>query len=413
MARPRSQELFDEAKKHIPGGVNSPVRAFRGVGGTPGFLARAAGSFLFDVDGNRYLDYVGSWGPMLLGHAHPAIIEAVTRAAQDGTSFGAPTEREGLFAAAIKHAVPSIDKLRLVSSGTEATMAALRVARGFTGRDVIVKIDGAYHGHADCLLVAAGSGAATLGIPGSAGVTAGTAADTLTVAWNDLAGMLNIFAAQQDGPENKRVAAVIVEPVCGNMGCVAPAAGYLAALRALCDEYGALLIFDEVMTGFRVARGGAQARYGVKPDLTCLGKIVGGGLPAAAYGGRADIMDRVAPLGPVYQAGTLSGNPLAVAAGLAMIALLEDETIYDGLEAYGAKLTAGLTALARGSRRPRAAQSRGLDVDLLRPRARGDRLRLGQTRRHCALRPLLSRHARRRRVPATVTVRGGVQFGDP
>jgi glutamate-1-semialdehyde 2,1-aminomutase len=342
MERPRSRTLFSEAKAVIPGGVNSPVRAFRGVGGDPVFVARGKGPYLYDVDGNEYVDYVGSWGPLLLGHAHPAVLEAVREAAADGTSFGAPTEREVRFAQQICRAVPSIQKVRLVSSGTEATMAALRLARGYTGRDVVVKIDGGYHGHADCLLVAAGSGAATLGIPGSAGVTAGTAADTLTVAWNDLAAVQALFEAHAGGPPNKQIAAIIVEPVCGNMGCVPPRDGYLEGLRALTTKYGAVLIFDEVMTGFRVAFGGAQARYGITPDLTCLGKVIGGGLPAAAYGGRAEIMDRVAPDGPVYQAGTLSGNPLAVAAGAKMLELLDRPGTYEQLEASSRRLTDGL-----------------------------------------------------------------------
>jgi glutamate-1-semialdehyde 2,1-aminomutase len=340
--RPRSRALFARAAQVIPGGVNSPVRAFRAVGGDPVFFARGSGCLLEDVDGHRYIDYVGSWGPLILGHAHPEILAALAAAAADGTSFGAPTEREVAFAELLCRVVPSLERVRLVSSGTEATMSALRLARGCTGRPRIVKIDGAYHGHADALLVAAGSGAATLGIPGSAGVTEGAAQDTLTVAWNDLAGMERLFADQ-----GERIAAVIVEPVCGNMGCVPPRPGYLEGLRELTRRHGALLIFDEVMTGFRVAYGGAQARYGIQPDLTCLGKIIGGGLPAAAYGGRADLMERIAPVGPVYQAGTLSGNPLAVAAGLRMVELLADGAIYARLEQLGARLEAGLLQAAR------------------------------------------------------------------
>jgi glutamate-1-semialdehyde 2,1-aminomutase len=340
MNRQRSQQLFTEARRHIPGGVNSPVRAFRGVGGDPVFFARGQGPYLYDADGNEYVDYVGSWGPLLFGHAHPEVLAAIADAARDGTSFGAPTEREVLFAEEICKLVPSMQKVRLVSSGTEATMSALRLARGFTGRHKIVKIDGAYHGHADCLLVAAGSGAATLGIPGSAGVTPGTAADTLTVAWNDEAAMRELFRAHP-----QQIAAVIVEPVCGNMGCVPPEPGYLAMLRALTRAEGALLIIDEVMTGFRVALGGAQALYGVDPDLTCLGKVIGGGLPAAAYGGKAEIMDRIAPDGPVYQAGTLSGNPLAVAAGRKMLELLQKPGTYEKLETASKHLTDGLSAL--------------------------------------------------------------------
>ena len=340
--RDKSHALFEAAKERIPGGVNSPVRAFRGVGGEPVFFARGKGPYLFDVDGNEYVDYVGSWGPLIVGHAHEEILDAIARAAADGTSFGAPTEREVLFAAELCQAVPSMQMVRLCSSGTEATMAALRVARGFTRRDKIVKIDGGYHGASDCLLAAAGSGAATLGIPGSAGVTPGTAADTLTVAWNDQAAMRALFDANPG-----QIAAVIVEPVCGNMGCVPPAKGYLEALRQLTREAGTLLIFDEVMTGFRVAFGGAQALYGVTPDLTTLGKIVGGGLPVGAYGGTREIMSVVAPLGPVYQAGTLSGNPLAVAAGMKMLELLKRKGTYETLERTSAQLCDGLAAIAR------------------------------------------------------------------
>lgn len=338
-SRYRSAELFSRARRVIPGGVNSPVRAFRAVGGDPVFFARGAGPHLWDVDGNRYIDYVGSWGPMILGHADPDVLLAVAAAAQDGTSFGAPTEREVDFAELLCRSVPSMQRVRLVSSGTEATMAALRLARGFTGRSKIVKIDGAYHGHADSLLVAAGSGAATLGLPGSAGVTPGAAQDTLTVAWNQLTALRQLFAEHKDGAGISQIAAVIVEPVCGNMGCVPPQEGYLQALSELTREHGALLIFDEVMTGFRLAFGGAQELYGITPDLTCLGKIVGGGLPAAAYGGRADVMEHVAPSGPVYQAGTLSGNPLAVAAGLTMLRKLDaDRGVYDRLEQAAARL---------------------------------------------------------------------------
>jgi glutamate-1-semialdehyde 2,1-aminomutase len=340
MNRKRGSQLFDEAKRVIPGGVNSPVRAFRGVGGDPVFVARGQGPYLYDVDGNEYVDYVGSWGPLLLGHAHPEVLAAIEEAARSGTSFGAPTEREVRFAEQILKLVPSMQKVRLVSSGTEATMSALRLARGFTGRSKIVKIDGGYHGHADCLLVAAGSGAATLGIPGSAGVTPGTAADTLTVAWNDEAAMREVIATRQ-------IAAVIVEPVCGNIGCVPPQPGYLQALRENTREAGTLLIFDEVMTGFRVALGGAQALYHIDPDLTCLGKVIGGGLPAAAYGGKAEIMDRIAPDGPVYQAGTLSGNPLAVAAGQKMLELIARPGSYEKLEAASKHLTDGLSAILR------------------------------------------------------------------
>ena len=345
-----SQALFARARAVIPGGVNSPVRAFRGVGGEPVFVARAEGPYLFDSDGNRYIDYVGSWGPMILGHAQPEILAAIIDATRSGTSFGAPTEREVVFAELLCRCVPSMQRVRLVSSGTEATMSALRVARGFTGRHKFVKIDGAYHGHADSLLVAAGSGAATLGIPGSAGVTPGAAQDTLTVAWNDLPAMQRLFAEHRDAAGHSTIAAVIVEPVCGNMGCVPPQPGYLQALSTLTRESGALLIFDEVMTGFRVAFGGAQALYGIQPDLTCLGKIVGGGLPLAAYGGRADVMECIAPSGPVYQAGTLSGNPLAVAAGMKQIELLQQQPdLYARLDRATARLGQELANIVRAA----------------------------------------------------------------
>ena len=335
----RSKELFERARRSIPGGVNSPVRAFAAVGGEPIFVRRAGGARFDSVDGVSYLDYVLSWGPLLFGHAHPAIVRAAAGALEGGMSYGAPHEGEVTLAEAIRAAVPSIEKARLVSSGTEATMSAVRVARGFTGRDKIVKADGGYHGHADLLLVAAGSGAATLGIPGSAGVTVGAAKDTLLVPYNDA----EAVAAVLRGGD---VAAVIIEPVAGNMGCVAPRAGYLEALRELCTRHGTVLIFDEVITGFRIARGGAQERYGVTADLTCLGKILGGGLPLAAYGGRADILAKVAPDGPVYQAGTLSGNPVAVAAGLATLELCKDPELYPHLEALGARMEAGMIAAA-------------------------------------------------------------------
>ncbi|MBE7448213.1 MAG: glutamate-1-semialdehyde 2,1-aminomutase [Kofleriaceae bacterium] len=321
----RSQEIFARAQGLIPGGVNSPVRACRQVGCEPRFLARGEGSRVYDADGNEYLDLVGSWGPLILGHAHPEVLEAIGRAMAHGTTFGAPTELEVEFAAALCAAVPSIERVRAVSSGTEATMSALRLARGFTGRDKIVKIDGAYHGHTDSLLVAAGSGAATLGLPGSAGVTAGAARDTLVVPHNDLPALEAVLAAGD-------VAAVIVEAIPGNMGCVPPAPDYPQTLRALTAAHGALLVYDEVMTGFRVAYGGAQALHGVTPDLTCLGKIVGGGLPAAAFGGRADVMELLAPVGKVYQAGTLSGNPLAMAAGLKTLELLRRPGAYERLD---------------------------------------------------------------------------------
>jgi glutamate-1-semialdehyde 2,1-aminomutase len=340
-----SHALFERARDLLPGGVNSPVRAFRAVGGTPPFIARAAGARVWDEDGNAYLDYVGSWGPMILGHAHPAVVSAVREQAGLGTSFGAPCRLEVEMAEALRRFVPSLEMVRMVNSGTEATMAAVRLARGATGRPKIVKFEGCYHGHGDAFLIKAGSGAATFGTPDSPGVTEGTARDTLTAAFNDLESVRRRFAAHPGG-----VAAVIVEPVAGNMGVVLPRPGFLEGLRELCTAQGALLAFDEVMTGFRVAKGGAQERYGVRPDLTTLGKVIGGGLPVGAYGGRRDLMSLVAPAGPVYQAGTLSGNPLAMAAGLAALRAIEsDPGLYDRLEALGAKLEEGLrAAILRG-----------------------------------------------------------------
>jgi glutamate-1-semialdehyde 2,1-aminomutase len=338
VAEPRaSGRLLAAAERRIPGGVNSPVRAFRSVGGEPRFVARAEGARFWDADGRAYIDFVGSWGPLVLGHAPRGVVQAVTAAAQRGTSYGAPTAAEVELAARIAAACPSMEMVRLVSSGTEAAMSAIRVARGATGRDLLVKFDGCYHGHADSLLVKAGSGGATFGIPDSRGVPAALAALTLTVPFNDAAAVRDLFAAR-----GSEIAAVIVEPVAGNMGVVAPAPGFLAALREITAQHGALLIFDEVITGFRVAYGGAQELYSVRPDLTCLGKIIGGGLPVGAYGGRRDVMDHVAPLGAVYQAGTLSGNPLAVAAGLATLEALEDRKAYARLEALGAQLQRGL-----------------------------------------------------------------------
>src|SRR5574340_111613 len=318
MTETKSRALFERAQTVIPGGVNSPVRAFRGVGGAPPFIARGQGSRIWDADGNEYIDYVGSWGPLLLGHRHPAVIEALDRALAIGTSFGAPTAQEVEFAEAICEAVPSIEMVRLVNSGTEATMSAIRLARGFTGRDLVVKFEGCYHGHVDSLLVKAGSGVATLGIPDTQGVPRSFSETTLALPYNSAEAVESAFRARGEG-----IAAVIVEPVAGNMGCVPPAAGFLQALREITARHGALLIFDEVMTGFRVALGGAQQLYGVRPDLTTLGKVIGGGLPIGAYGGRAELMSRVAPSGPVYQAGTLSGNPLAVAAGIANLKYLK------------------------------------------------------------------------------------------
>jgi len=314
MTRVKSDGLFSRAQKHIPGGVNSPVRAFRSVGGSPLFITRGKGSRIYDADGNEYIDYVGSWGPLLLGHAHAEIVSAVGEALASGTSFGAPTEREIELAELISEIVPSIEMVRLVNSGTEATMSAIRVARGFTGRDLIVKFEGCYHGHVDSLLVKAGSGVATLGLPDSPGVPKSFSDTTIALPFNAPDALDEAFRAH-----GERIAAAIVEPVVGNMGCVPPAPGFLEKLREVTARHGALLILDEVMTGFRVALGGAQQLYGIRPDLTTLGKVIGGGLPIGAYGGRADIMSRVAPAGPIYQAGTLSGNPLAVAAGLAML----------------------------------------------------------------------------------------------
>jgi glutamate-1-semialdehyde 2,1-aminomutase len=339
--RGKSAALMRRAKRRIPGGVNSPVRAYGAVGGTPPFIARGKGAYVTDEDGNRFIDYVGSWGPLILGHAHPVVLRAVREAAAKGTSFGAPTRLEVELAEQVCAALPSLERVRFVSSGTEATMSALRLARGATGRRRILKFEGCYHGHADALLVAAGSGVATLGIPGSPGVPPEFVSLTLSVPYNDLAATRAAF--RRFGAE---IACVIVEPVAGNMGCVPPLPGFLEGLRSLCDEYGALLVFDEVMTGFRVAWGGAQGLYGVRPDLTCLGKVVGGGLPAAAYGGRAELMAEIAPEGPVYQAGTLSGNPLAMAAGLATLERLRARGCYETLAARSAALTEGLSARA-------------------------------------------------------------------
>jgi glutamate-1-semialdehyde 2,1-aminomutase len=342
-----SEKLFEAAQRVIPAGVNSPVRAFRGVGGTPFFVARAEGARIVDVDGRSYIDFLGSWGPLILGHAAGAVVEAVSEAARRGTSYGAPTAGEVEMAETIARAVPSMEMVRLVSSGTEAAMSAIRLARGATGRDIIVKFDGCYHGHADSLLVKAGSGGATFGVPDSHGVPAALAALTATVPFNDIDAVSRAFAAHPG-----QIAAVIVEPVAGNMGVVPPAAGFLEGLRELCTRHGSLLIFDEVITGFRVARGGAQARYGVRPDLTCLGKIIGGGLPVGAYGGPRDLMSRVSPLGPVYQAGTLSGNPLAVAAGLATLRALEPPEVYERLERMGARMEADIAEAARATGMP-------------------------------------------------------------
>ncbi|MEW5972284.1 MAG: glutamate-1-semialdehyde 2,1-aminomutase [Pseudomonadota bacterium] len=338
----RSHELFIKAQKHIPGGVNSPVRAFRGVGGEPIFFERAQGAALFDVDGKRYIDYVGSWGPMIAGHTHPKVIEAVKNAAERGLSFGAPTAIETRMADLLCEIVPSLEMVRMTSSGTEATMSAIRLARGYTGRDTIIKFEGCYHGHGDSLLVKAGSGMLTLGVPSSPGVPAALAQHTLTLEYNNLAQVEQVFA--EKGGE---IACVIVEPVAGNMNCIPPKPGFLEGLRAVCTKYGAVLIFDEVMTGFRVALGGAQEHYGVMPDLTTLGKVVGGGMPVGAFGGRREIMEYIAPLGPVYQAGTLSGNPVAMAAGLATMELVMEPGFYETLAARTQNLCDGMRDAAK------------------------------------------------------------------
>ncbi len=340
MRRERSNKLFERAQKFIPGGVNSPVRAFKAVGGNPIFVSRGEGAFIHDADGNRYIDFVGSWGPLILGHAPAVVLSAIARAAQEGTSFGWATAREVELAERVTQALPSVERVRFVNSGTEATMSALRVARGFTGRDRVLKFSGCYHGHADAFLAEAGSGVATLGIPGCAGVPQGAAQDTLTAPYNDLQAVEDLLKAQGD-----KVAAIIVEPVACNMGLVLPAPGFLAGLRALCDRFGALLIFDEVITGFRLGLSGAQGFYQIRPDLSTFGKIIGGGLPVGAYGGRADIMEKIAPLGPVYQAGTLSGNPLAMAAGIATLEALSRKGFYADLDSLAGRLEQGLRAL--------------------------------------------------------------------
>ncbi|TWT95205.1 Glutamate-1-semialdehyde 2,1-aminomutase [Botrimarina colliarenosi] len=354
-----SRAAFAHAKTLMPGGVNSPARAFGAVGGEPLFIARAEGPHLWDLDGNRYLDYIGSWGPMILGHAYPAVVEALAAAVPLGTSYGAPTEGESALAQLIIDSVPSVERVRLVNSGTEATMSAIRLARGYTGRDRVVKFAGNYHGHVDSLLVAAGSAAATLAVPNSPGVTAGTAADTIVLPYNDAAALEEAFAKQGD-----EIAAVIFEPVCGNMGVVVPSPAFVEALSNLPREHGALLVCDEVMTGFRLSLGGAQERLGLEPDLTTLGKIVGGGLPVGAYGGRSDVMAKVLPEGPVFQAGTLSGNPLATAAGCATLRALRENPPYEKLEKLGERLEKGLAGAAKAAGVPSVVQRMGSMVTL-------------------------------------------------
>jgi glutamate-1-semialdehyde 2,1-aminomutase (EC 5.4.3.8) len=404
MRHEASARLFEAAKTVIPGGVNSPVRAFSSVGIEPVFYDRAKGSRVWDVDGNEYIDFVASWGPMILGHAPDAVLDAVREQLERGTSFGAPTEIEVRMAEAVARTVPSIEEVRMVSSGTEATMSAIRLARGYTGRDAFIKFEGNYHGHSDALLVAAGSGLATLGIPSTPGVTEGAAHDTIVLPYNDLDAVADVL--EQRGEE---VAAIIVEPVAGNMGVVLPRDGFLQGLRALCDTYGVVLIFDEVITGFRVALGGAQERFGVTPDLTTLGKIIGGGFPVGAFGGKREIMERLAPVGPVYQAGTLSGNPIAMVAGLALIEELSKPGVYDELERKGARLEAGLRS---------AVETAGIDAHLTRVGAMACMFFTAETvvdwttaatGRYRALRELLPRDVRPRHHARAEPVRGDVR----
>jgi glutamate-1-semialdehyde 2,1-aminomutase len=359
VAMDRSARLMERAVGRMPGGVNSPVRAFRSVGGDPLFMERGEGSSIFDVDGNSYVDYVMSYGPLVLGHTHPAVIAAIEDTARKGTTFGSPTELEVELAELVCEAVPSVEMVRMTNSGTEATMSAIRLARGFTGRERILKFDGNYHGHGDALLVSAGSGVATLGLPDSPGVTKGAARDTAVLPFNDLDAVEELF-----GREGESFAAVILEPVAGNMGCVPPGQGYLEGLREVTSEYSTVLIFDEVMTGFRLARGGAQERYGVTPDLTCLGKIIGGGLPVGAYGGRREIMEQVAPSGSIYQAGTLSGNPLAMAAGLATLRATHESGFYERLEELGERWRGGMSEAASDGDLPFAINQVGSMVSI-------------------------------------------------
>ena len=400
-----SSREFERARQCIPGGVNSPVRAFRAVGGAPVFFERAEGALLFDIDAKRYVDYVGTWGPAVVGHAHPRVIEAVREAATRGLSFGAPTVLETEMAERVCALVPSMDKVRMVSSGTEAALSAIRLARGFTGRDTIVKFEGCYHGHADSLLVKAGSGALTFGVPTSPGVPAGLAEHTLTLGFNDAAGVREAFARFGD-----RIAAVIVEPIAGNMNCVPPVAGFLESLRGCCDEHGAVLIFDEVMTGFRVAPGGAQALYGVRPDLTILGKVIGGGMPVGAFGGRGEIMDHVAPDGPVYQAGTLSGNPIAMTAGLTTLELIAERRVPRSPVGDDVASCRRL-ARTRGGGRDRGGHEPCLRHvrAVLHRCGRSQRVRRRHGLRHGAIRTILPRHARCRGVSRALRVRGGLR----
>jgi glutamate-1-semialdehyde 2,1-aminomutase len=350
----KSNALFEQAKQRIPGGVNSPVRAFKAVGGTPPFIQRANGPFLYDEDDKAYIDYVLSWGPMVMGHNHPAIKQAVIESAENGLSFGAPTQAEVIMAEKVSELVPSMEMLRMVNSGTEATMSAIRLARGFTNRDKIVKFEGCYHGHADALLVKAGSGALTFGVPSSPGIPADFAQHTITLEYNNLAQVKTLF-----DEIGEQIACIIVEPVAGNMNCIPPVDGFLEGLEKTCKAHGSLLIFDEVMTGFRVAKGGAQALYNIKPDLTCLGKVIGGGMPVGAFGGRKDVMNHLAPNGPVYQAGTLSGNPVAMAAGLASLALIQQDGLYEQLTATTDTLTTGMKQIADNYGIPLSVNSAG------------------------------------------------------
>ena len=399
MSGPRSKKLFEEAKKHIPGGVNSPVRAFRSVGGEPLFIKKAKGSKIFDVDGKAYIDYVLSWGPMILGHAHPVVTAALKKTIVSGTSFGAPTELEITLAKMVKKAFPSIEMVRMVSSGTEATMSAIRAARGFTGRDKILKFDGCYHGHGDSLLVKAGSGVATFGLPDSPGVPADLAKYTLTVAYNDLDAVKELASR-----EGEQISCIIVEPVAGNMGCVPPEPGFLAGLRTVCNQYGIVLIFDEVMTGFRVSFGGAQQLYKIKPDLTCLGKVIGGGLPVGAYGGKLEIMQKIAPIGPIYQAGTLSGNPLAMVAGIETLKLLAKPGVYKSLEKSSLDLENGLRSVAQEAGIPSTINRVGSMFTTFFTDKKVKDFASAKTSGHGAVRQILSIHAQERRQPCAVPV---------